>query len=376
MHQYAASVEILRWGQASVPAALFCYGNELDLTIEDIGVLSAIFYTYEKSKPLFKTGVNIGQVLQYCPLITKQKLSRTVNRLQKSSLIQLEGASDRFADRDIRIEPLFKRLEELVLRDHRQMADQQETEMESILADYRQKIEQLELALEEHKNDLADSMSASDGSFKKVADFISKKTGTLMSVKMTNELKRWLQEMAFTPEFLLCMLEMCFERNIYNPRDISRIAKDLKDYSVNNVEGLESYFKKTVDSLGSSARRKPYDPEIMEFGSFTGLDMNAEARKNMYYKWRYDWGFSHNMIMKAGEIMCQRTKNGGMDYIDSVLNNWMTKEIRLPEDADREAQKYKTRPKPDKQSGKKAAEAPDYEIYISPARLEELKSNV
>ena len=57
---------------------------------------------------------------------------------------------------------------------------------------------------------------------------------------MANELKRWLEEMAMTPEFLLCMLEMCFERNIYNPRHISCIARDLGEYSVNSVEGLET----------------------------------------------------------------------------------------------------------------------------------------
>lgn len=97
-----------------------------------------------------------------------------------------------------------------------------------------------------------------------------------------------------------------------------------------------------------------FDPDVMEFGKFTGIDMNAEARRNMYYKWRYDWGFSHAMIMKAGEIMCQRTKNGGLEYIDSVLHNWMSKEIRLPEDADRELKEYKSRQKSDKPTPKKS----------------------
>lgn len=378
MHYYAASVELLRWGHASIPAALFCYGRELDLTIEDIGILAAIFYTYEKSKPLFQTGVGAGQVLQLCPLISKQKFTKNVNRLNKLGLLQLEGKSPSLMDKCIRIEPLFEKLSELVQRDHSQLSQRQEPPVDTILENYRMKIEQLELALEEEKNrSLPDVISLKDASFKKVADFISKKTGNLMSVKMSNELNRWLQDMSFTPEFLLCMLELCFERNIYNPRDISKIAQDLKEYSVNTVEGLTSYFKKFVDEPANSpVRRKQYDPDIMEFGTFTGIDMNAEARKNIYYKWRYDWGFSHSMIMKAGEIMCQRTKNGGMEYIDSVLNNWMSKEIRLPQDADKELKEHKSRQKTEKPTAKKVPEPVDYEIYISPARLEELKSNV
>ena len=377
MHNLSASVEILRWGQANVPAVLFCYGRELDITIEDIGVFAAIFYTFEHSKPLYQNGVSVGQVLQLCPLISKQKLSRTLNRLQRLSLLDLQGEGGSFNDKRVELEPLFSKLEELINRAHHlQTADSGAT-VDDLMTGYRLKIEQLELALEEEKNrSIPDMLSQSDGKFKKVADFISKKTGNLMSVKMANELKRWLEELAMTPDFLLCMLEMCFERNIYNPRHISRIANDLNEYSINSVDGLENYFKKFVDDKSvSKLPHNQFDPDAMEFGKFTGIDMNAEARKNIYHKWRYDWGFSHLMIMKAGEIMCQRTKNGGLEYIDSVLYNWMTKEIRLPEDADRELKEHKKRHKSDKPSYKKPPEPTDYEIYVSPARLEELKSN-
>jgi len=376
MHNLSASVEILRWGQASIPAVLFCYGRELDLTIEDLGVYAAIFYTYEKSKPLFQSGVSVGQILQMCPLISKQKLARSINRLEKLSLLSLHGNGS-FMDKRVGLEPLFSKLEELIIRDHHLLTKSETAVNEDIIAEYRLKIEQLELALEEEKNrNIPEMLTNSNGNFKKVADFISKKTGSLMSVKMANELKRWLDEMAMTPEFLLCMLEMCFERNIYNPRHISSIAKDLKEYSVNSVEGLENYFKKFVDDgTKSKLPRSEFDPDVIEFGKFTGIDMNAEARRNIYYKWRYDWGFSHAMIMKAGQIMCQRTKNGGLEYVDSVLYNWMTKEIRLPEDADRELKEHKNRYKSEKSTHKKVPESEEYEIYISPVRLEELKSN-
>ena len=100
----------------------------------------------------------------------------------------------------------------------------------------------------------------------------------------------------------------------------------------------------------------------------------------MYYKWRYDWRFSHHMIMKAGEIMCQRTKNGGLEYIDSVLHNWMSKEIRSVDDAEKEIIDFKKRNKNTKtvmlNSNKSTNinSANDYEIYVPPEVLEELKS--
>jgi hypothetical protein len=74
MHNTVACLEMMRWGYCNVPGALFYYGPELELEIEDIGIISAIFYAYSRSKPLYQFGIEAGQVLQNCPLLTKQKL--------------------------------------------------------------------------------------------------------------------------------------------------------------------------------------------------------------------------------------------------------------------------------------------------------------
>lgn len=387
MFKNSAQLETFRWGHATIPGVIFYYSQELELDIEDIGILSTIFYTFEaKSRPLFQTGINIGQVLQSCPALTKNKLSRKLMKFSKLNLIKIvEESSKTFADRVIFLEPLMEKIEALVNRDHPQLSadpnnDSDNLDIEKQLGKYRQLIEQLELELEEEKGKrLAadkDVISSSNSNYKKLADFIASKTGNLMSVKMASELKKWLNEMNFQPEFLFCLLEMCFERNISNPRAITKIASEIKEYSINTVEGLELYFNSyTNKDQNKIATISQFDPDIAEFGNFTGIDMSAEARKMVYYKWRYDWRFSHKMIMKAGEVMCQRTRNGGLEYIDSVLKNWMTKEIRTVEDAEKEIEDFKSRSKKDKNTanpGKKKADkssSGDYEIYIPPAGM-------
>lgn len=389
MPQEYASLEIIRWGFAHLPGAVFYYAKELDIDMEDIGVLSAIVYAYENAKPLFQSGVKTGQVLQACSTLNAHKLSRKMARLIKLELIEVvEEDSKNFTDKTIYLEPLMNKLQQLVVRDHPRVIpcqSDQQTNMQ--LQEYQEKIEQLEMQLEEEKNkriplnnNIKTAMHNSLH-YKRVADFIAKKSGNLLSVKMENELQKWLDDFGFTPEFLLCMLELTFERNINNPRDITRIARDLKEYSVNTVEGLELYFNKYVDAnKNAPLRTNQFDPDIAEFGNYTGIDMNAEARKKVYYKWRYDWRFTHQMIMKAGEIMCQRTKNGGLEYIDSVLNNWMSKEIRSVADVDKEITDFKARTKTakpalvnsEKTTGKRAGK--DYELYVPPEVLEELKS--
>ncbi len=393
MPQVYASLEIFRWGFAHLPGAVFYYAKELDLDMEDIGIISVLFYAYETAKPLFQSGVRAGQVLQACSTLNAQKLSRKLARLVKQGLIEIEdGETKNFTDKIIYLDPLMDKLQQLVIRDHPKILSSNTNNQSSNaqIQEYQARINQLELELENEKigsveihNTTTTNLNPNHNNvdYKMVADFIAKKSGNLLSVKMENELQKWLVDLDFTPEFLLCMLELTFERQISNPREISKIARDLKDYSVNTVEGLEMYFNDYVDMKpASTIRLNQFDPDIAEFGTYTGIDMNAEARKKVYYKWRYDWRFPHQMIMKAGEIMCQRTKNGGLEYIDSVLNNWMSKEIRSLPEAEKEIADFKSRTKSTKPalltSEKAAAKrnGREFEMYVPPEVLEELKS--
>ena len=381
MDKFSVALETTRWGNANIPGVIFWYANELDLNMEDIGVLTTIYYAFQKSKPLSQTGINTGQVMQGCPFLTKNKFSRNINRLEKLGIISVENKNRNFNEREIRLEPLMDKLSRLVLRDHDRLNEQitikEQNNRNSEELNVR--IEQLELQLEveRRKAIYVDYNAGNDKDFKLVAYFIAKKTGNLLSIKMSNELKKWLDEMNYTPEFLLCMLELSFERNIHNPKNITRIAADLKEYSINTVEGLNLYFKKYVDTDLSRTTFAQFDPEVMEFGTYTGIDMSAKARRNVYYKWRYDWAFTHALIMKAGEVMCQRTKNGGLEYIDSVLANWKDKNISKVEEAQKEIAEFKGKSKKGNYPNAKKPVTPDlsdYEIFIPPAAGEEVKS--
>jgi len=388
MQQTTASLELFRWGYAHLPGAVFFYAKELDLDMEDIGILSAIFYAYENTKPLYQSGVQTGQVLLRCSSLTTNKLSRRLQKLTRQGLLAVsEANSKNFTEKIVWLEPLMIKLEQLVVRDHpeislgsavRQAVNQEDSQM----AAYKARIEELERELEEERSAAAAAPpTPMDANHRRVADFIAKKTGTLLSVKMEAELRKWLTDFGFTPEFLFGMLELAFEHKITNPREITRIAKDLKDYAVTSVDGLDVYFK-TYVTQDKAAPRAHFDPEAAEFGAFTGLDMSAEARRRVYHKWRYDWGFSHPMIMRAGELMCQRTKNGSLEYIDSVLNNWMSKEIRNLRDVDKELNEHKNRARAAKTAGPgikspMAKAVPgDLEFYVPPEVLAELKSKV
>ena len=386
------SFEILRWGYANIPGAILYYSKDLEIDAEDLGIVCAIFYAYEQSRPLMESGVQVNEVLRYCSALSNNKLSRRLNRMRDKGLIELEDNRGRnFAERVIYPSPLLQRVETLIVRDHPLFDRRNEASAEAenfpytLLENFRQQIEKLEKELLEKQTDNALELSNANEyerngeGFRRVAEFISQKTGNLLSPKMEGELKHWLYGLNLSPEFLLCVLELSFEHDILNPRELGKIARELKEYGIYSVEGLELYFDNYVDQGKSKSQRAyDYDPEIIEFAAFTGIDMNAEARKNIYYKWRFDWGFQHIMIMKAGELMCQRTRNGGLQYVDSVLNNWMSREIRTVDAVEKELSdsRLKNKAARDKNVRELNGErhAPEHEIYVPPDLLKELKT--
>lgn len=384
MSDNSAFVEMMRWGNVTVPGIIFEYSKELDLTTDDIGILTTILYAYQQSKPLYNTGVEIGKILQVCPSLSKQKLTSKLSRLRKLGVVEVLQPGNGMVDKIVYIEPLMDRLQCLIIRDHPQFSGQKDTSAPSpaMIKKYEEQIEQLQLQLQERQLDSTPPAVVNHRDFKKVADFIAEKTGSLVSPSMVSELRRWLGDMALKPELLLCMLELCFERGIKNPREISRIASDVRKYAITNLDGLEVYFSRFVDRSAATAQRtSSFDPDLMELGTFTGIDMEAEARRRVYHRWRYDWGFSHAMIMKAGEIMCQRTKSGGLEYMDSVLSNWMSKEIRQLDEVDAEIKRFKLLKRKSRREGdsgggsSKPKSTVDYEIYIPP-NAEEIKTKV
>lgn len=404
MYGSITSLEIFRWGFAHLPGAIFYYAKELELDTEDIGLLATLFYAFENIKPLFQSGVSAGQVLKCCPAYTNNKLSKRLSMLAAKQIIGLsEGQSKTFSDKIIHLEPLMDKLEQLIVRDHPQLmlfhpgkpveTAPEEPRQDYIHEQYQERINALErelaVAQSAAQNNAAIEFSEAlaDGkqeeNFRKVADFISKKTGNLISVKMSNEVKKWLIHMGFTPDFLLIMLELCFERKITSPLEITRIAGDLHKYAVGSVEGLNLYFKNYIDNEKDfHSRYKQFDPEIADFGHFIGVDMNAEARKRLYYKWRFEWKMERDVIMKAGELMCQRTSNGGLEYIDHVLFDWMNKGLKTVPEVENEIAAFKKsrKEKPrssDNRTGTTKSPLPrgddQYSVYVPPEILAGLK---
>jgi len=378
--------EVFRGGFAQVPAVIYSYAGELGLDAEDMGILGAVFLALSQRHHNPQVDqVTLGQVAESYPALTKSKLLRRIARWEALDIIMVEPSGDKdWKLRSISITPLFSRISELLCRDNPLLSesaastDKQNQELEAQVQEYEQRVKRLEDQIAEQDKAM---VALAGDEYRQVADFLAKKTGNLLSGRMARELRKWVEEMGFEKEFLLAMLELCIERDINNPREITSIARGIKETGICNLEGMEAYFNRLVDNEPAHKRLYQFDPEINEFATMVGIDMGAEARRNVYYKWRYEWQFSADMIIKAGEIMSQRTRNGGLEYVDTVLGNWRTKNIRTRSEADDELQAFKRskekKKTTDERGGKsRVASSGDNQIYVAPAVLEKLKSGV
>ncbi len=377
--------ELLRGGSAFIPGLLFQYAGELTLDIEDLGFLSILFYCLSNSRPLAHQGIVIGQVQKIIPGCSNARINKRLNHLEGLGLISVtEDSSRRFINKCVYLEPLFDQLNRLIQRDHTHLDEtlaksRELLEREEELRFCRKEIARLENALQQTLEPCEVPAAALpvNPHFREIADFIAGRTGNLLSSRMTEELEKWLDDYQMDPQLLLCLLELCFERQITSPQKISRLVKDMREHGIDSLEGLERYFQTFVDEQQIlSPVHYGYDTELIELTRFLNIDMKAEARRQIYYKWRNEWEFSHEMIMKAGELMASRTTQGGLEYMDRILARWKEQGIRTLEDVEQELLTYRqaqSRPAATKPHKTSASSTSD--IYIPRDELESLQKN-
>lgn len=134
-----------------------------------------------------------------------------------------------------------------------------------------------------------------------------------------------------------------------------------------------SFYPDRYNDERDSSMDESLAEEIIEFQKLTGIDMKPAARQKIFFKWKNE--FSSKMILKAGEIMCLYTRAGGLEYVDSILQSWLRKEINNLEAVEKDLMEFKKKNKksPKKPNNTEYTES-KYELYVPPDVIEELKN--
>lgn len=131
-------------------------------------------------------------------------------------------------------------------------------------------------------------------------------------------------------------------------------------------------------NLEEEEEQEPLREEFYVFEKMTDISLKPELRRKVYRKWRYVWGFSQEMILKAAEVMLMLARVPNMAYIDRILYEWQVYGISTVEEAEQHTINFRKARKGQKKRKNHPSTSPsgsinnDYEIYVPPAVLEEL----
>lgn len=116
--------------------------------------------------------------------------------------------------------------------------------------------------------------------------------------------------------------------------------------------------------------------DFKNFLDCTGISVIGQASRDTYVKWRFEWGFSHEIIMLAGQLMCKFANSPNLAYIDRILLNWMNLNIRSVPEANKAIESFRAERNDNKNLSpitKKACRknicettGSEYELYIPP----------
>lgn len=143
----------------------------------------------------------------------------------------------------------------------------------------------------------------------------------------------------------------------------------VEDFSCESKKQIVTADEKEILEDESALKEKDLQEEINEFSKYTAIEMSGNAARDIYLKWRFKWGFSHEMIMKAGQVMSQLAKVPNLAYTDRILSDWMKRRIRSVPEVERLLELFRANPvetlRP-KSNKPKTNFSDEYDLYVPP----------
>lgn len=167
--------------------------------------------------------------------------------------------------------------------------------------------------------------------YNKIIKWLDQVRGTLsITLKEKHVLQEFNLQYGWSTDFILIFLQLCFERGENTLQKYQPIAKRVYTNGVQTVDELVA-FMNDLDWIQYKVS------EVKKcVGQYGGV---TRPQREMYLKWHRLWKFSHEVIMRAAEETV-RTNNPSFKYIDGILADWHSKEVKDVQDAERALQQH------------------------------------
>ncbi|CAB1255118.1 DnaD domain protein [Clostridium sp. MT-14] len=179
----------------------------------------------------------------------------------------------------------------------------------------------------ENENSINLLEELSKDSIKDMLEDIEKSTGRPLSSEEMTMYISWINDLNFSPEVILLLVQYCTSKGKTNSRYIEKTALSWFDAKIKNVNDAQIFIKNREDRWIKIRKILNYlgikDGEIMK------------PQEEMLSKWIESYNFSLEIIFKACNICFERINKADFKYIDGILTSWNKDKIRTLEDIEK-----------------------------------------
>ncbi|MFZ7132884.1 MAG: DnaD domain protein [Eubacteriales bacterium] len=148
--------------------------------------------------------------------------------------------------------------------------------------------------------------------------------GRPLSSKELNTISSWMDDLLFSPEMIMLLVEYCYDINKKDFNYLNKVAVNWYDNKITTIEQATTYLKEYKNKWDTYYT-------IMNYLGFKRFPSKAEI--GVMEKWLFEYKMNMDLIIEA----CKRTTSidkPNFKYIDRILTQWYEKKYTKTTDID------------------------------------------
>ncbi len=164
----------------------------------------------------------------------------------------------------------------------------------------------------------------------------------IMSPSWYADIDLWFKKYCFDEQVMLALFNYCYKRSALHRNYVQVVAEAWAKSNIKTFSDLENYFIKqeNIQKIEKSIQKK--------LGISRPL---TEYEKAYIQKWNIDFEYSLDVIDIALKKTTSKT-NLSFDYLDKIITDWHTKELKTSDDVQNYLAEFKAQTKRNKELAK------------------------
>ena len=145
----------------------------------------------------------------------------------------------------------------------------------------------------------------------------------------------WTQELGFSLELILYLIEYCVSKEKRTANYIESVALAWDDSGIKSIEDANEYMANFEDKWVKIRT-------ILKYLNMQKNDL-MKTQQDAIEKWLFTYNFPMEVILKACDICSKNLNKANINYIDKILSNWFEQNLKTLKDINAIESNYKAK---------------------------------